>query len=49
MKKKTLRKLAVALPLSVAAVIGVACAVAYVVACCLYGKKRAAKKLSMNS
>ena len=46
MKKKILRKLAVALPLSIAAVIGVACAVAYVVACCLYGKKRAARLLA---
>ena len=37
------------IPWTIAYIIGVACAVAYVVACCLYGKKRAAKKLSMNS
>ena len=36
------------IPWTIAYIIGVACAVAYVVACCLYGKKRAAK-LSMNS
>ena len=37
------------IPWTIAYIIGVACAVAYVVAGCLYGKKRAAKKLSMNS
>ena len=37
------------IPWTIAYIIGVACGVAYVVACCLYGKKRAAKKLSMNS
>lgn len=37
------------IPWTIAYIIGVACGVAYVVACCVYGKKRAAKKLSMNS
>ena len=34
------------IPWTPAYIIGVACAVAYVVACCMYGKKRAAKLLA---
>ena len=37
------------IPWTIAYIIGVTCAVAYVVACCVYGKKRAAKKLSLNN
>ena len=34
------------IPWTPAYIIGVVCAIAYVVACCMYGKKRAAKLLA---
>ena len=37
------------IPWTIAYIIGVVCAVAYVIACCMYGKKRAAKKLSLDN